>query len=241
MKRNGFSLIELSIVLVIMGLIVGGVMAGSSLIRNAEVKSVITEFTQYRDAALTFRTKYGALPGDLPDAGNYWSGAVSGNGDGVLDVAALAGATAEFAQFWRHLSLAGLAEGEYTGLAGGNGVRHMIAGTNIPRATLTNAAWGTFTQGTYAGDASNFAYEYGNVIALGGETTNNWNWTPVLKPEEAWNIDMKIDDGMPGAGTIVSLNRTTCAASTAVNDYTASYRLDNTATVCGFYFTNAYN
>ncbi|MBN8544019.1 MAG: prepilin-type N-terminal cleavage/methylation domain-containing protein [Alphaproteobacteria bacterium] len=236
MRRHGFSLVELSIVLVIMGLIVGGIMAGASVIRNTEVKTVITEYNQYKQAVLTFRGKYAALPGDIPDAASYWSGAVNGDGDGLIEWAAAANGTGEFVQFWRHLSLAGEIEGQYTGLAGSGGPRHVVPGTNAPKSTITNGGWGAFFQDMSAGDADNFAINYGNVMVLGGEIATNWNWNMVLNPEEAWNIDMKIDDGMPGAGSIIATNRTSCANSTSVADYAATYQLSQKNKICSLYF-----
>src|ERR1700691_433072 len=65
-SQSGFTLIELSIVLVIIGLIVGGVLVGQDLIRAAEVRAQISQIEKYNTAVNTFRDKYNALPGDLP-------------------------------------------------------------------------------------------------------------------------------------------------------------------------------
>jgi prepilin-type N-terminal cleavage/methylation domain-containing protein len=87
--REGFTLIELSIVLVIIGLIVGGVLVGQDLIRAAEVRATISQIEKYNSAANTFRGKYGYLPGDIkePEATNFgfrtrgtWQGQGDGNG-----------------------------------------------------------------------------------------------------------------------------------------------------------------
>lgn len=67
-----FSLVELSIVLVILGLLVGGVVAGQSLIRAAELRSVSTDYQRFLTATLTFRDKYFALPGDFTMASRVW-------------------------------------------------------------------------------------------------------------------------------------------------------------------------
>ena len=63
--KYGFTLIELSVVLVIIGLIVGGILIGQDLIRSAEVRAQITQIEKYNQAVNTFKGKYGGIPGDL--------------------------------------------------------------------------------------------------------------------------------------------------------------------------------
>ncbi|MBX9726410.1 MAG: prepilin-type N-terminal cleavage/methylation domain-containing protein, partial [Rickettsiales bacterium] len=105
---TAFSLVELSIVLVILGLLVGGVLSGQSLIRAAELRAVSTEYSRYVTSAQTFRDKYFALPGDMNNATRFWgnlggtnctnsagtsavtTGTCDGNGDGQVGVAAAA-------------------------------------------------------------------------------------------------------------------------------------------------------
>src|ERR1700691_4838931 len=86
-SQSGFTLIELSIVLVIIGLVVGGVLVGQDLIRAAEVRATISQIEKYNTAARTFYGKYGYLPGDIkdPDASNFGfqaRGTHEGQGDG---------------------------------------------------------------------------------------------------------------------------------------------------------------
>ena len=86
--QQGFSLIELSIVLVIIGLLTGGILTGQSLIRASEVRSVATEVAKYRTAVMSFRDQYKALPGDMKNATTFWGsmtncGAASPSGTGT--------------------------------------------------------------------------------------------------------------------------------------------------------------
>lgn len=90
-RRGGFTLIEMSIVLVIIGLIVGGVLVGQSLIAAAGIRATITQIEKYNQAANTFTGKYGYLPGDIKDPGASMFGFLprgsqpgQGNGDGVI-------------------------------------------------------------------------------------------------------------------------------------------------------------
>src|SRR3569833_2534544 len=80
-SQRGFTLVELSIVLVILGLLVGGVLTGQSLIRAAELRSVTTQEQRYVTAVQTFRDKYFALPGDMTNATAYWGTATACPGD----------------------------------------------------------------------------------------------------------------------------------------------------------------
>jgi prepilin-type N-terminal cleavage/methylation domain-containing protein len=76
-RQQGFTLVELAIVLVILGLLVGGVITGQNLIRAAELRSVTVEFAQYQSAVLQFRDRYRALPGDMNNATLFWGAAAT--------------------------------------------------------------------------------------------------------------------------------------------------------------------
>jgi prepilin-type N-terminal cleavage/methylation domain-containing protein len=94
--KAGFTLIELSIVLVIIGLIVGGVLVGRDLIKAAEARSIISDIEKYKTAVMTFRGKYDRLPGDCSNATTFFGassncgagalapGTCNGNGDGQI-------------------------------------------------------------------------------------------------------------------------------------------------------------
>ena len=91
-RKRGFTLIEMSIVLVIIGLIVGGILVGQNLIRAAEVRATVSQVEKYQAAVATFREKFGALPGDIPDPGASSFGfqprgqfAGEGDGNGILE------------------------------------------------------------------------------------------------------------------------------------------------------------
>lgn len=80
-SRSGFTLIELSIVLVIIGLIVGGVLVGTALIEAAQMRQQLTQISTINTAVVTFRNKYNCLPGDCATVSQWFGGTTNGNGD----------------------------------------------------------------------------------------------------------------------------------------------------------------
>jgi prepilin-type N-terminal cleavage/methylation domain-containing protein len=99
-KKKGFTLVELSIVLVIIGLLIGGILVGQSLIESAKIKAVIKQISQYDIAMSTFITKYNQLPGDATIFGVYYpSTPWRFNNNRLSD-----GAGYEAGRAWRHLS-----------------------------------------------------------------------------------------------------------------------------------------
>lgn len=260
--KNGFSLVELSIALVILGLLTGGILAGQSLIRAAELRSVTVEYQRYATATASFRDKYFGIPGDFRDATKFWGrlnanadcvtnsaasvaspGACDGNGNGLIGDAGGAAGAGDSMQFWRHLALAGLIEGSYAGLAGAAGTYDCPLGTVCPKSRLGNAGWNVRGEayGTvYAGDTERYSIAYGNTLEVGGYVANNTLAGAILKPEEAWNIDTKLDDGKPGTGTIIPRYWGVCDTATANSDYAGSYKLTSSSIACILYFRRAY-
>jgi prepilin-type N-terminal cleavage/methylation domain-containing protein len=257
--RTGFSLVELSIVLVILGLLTGGILTGQNLIRAAELRAVVTEYQQYKAALHTFQDKYFALPGDMTNATAFWGdnasacadaavadgspGTCNGNGDGLVTEAAAANSPGEAFGFWVQLSLAGMVEGSYTGLSGSGSEGHSLPGVNIAKSRLGTAGWG-FKYGTLDGYGlvgqryTNMPYRYINHFIFGGAASNGVgiNSNPVMTPAEAWGIDKKVDDGKPAMGNFVTYNSIICADT--LDAPSAEYNLSNESTACWFVIRN---
>lgn len=111
MKRtqSGFTLIEIAIVLVIIGLLLAGVMKGQELINSAKVKNLAADFKNVPVFIYGYQDKYKALPGDDSAAVAHVSATANGNGDGLIGGGWPA--TGESLNFWQHVRLAGLAAG----------------------------------------------------------------------------------------------------------------------------------
>lgn len=257
--KNAFSLVELSIVLVILGLLTGGILAGQSLIRASELRAASTEANRYVAAVQTFRDKYFGIPGDIRNATQFWGAADAGDGLGsdCTDVVSTTPATCngdgngvvnsggnEQFRFWQQLANAGLIEGTYTGTQGSAGAgnsNHHIPGTNCPRSKMGNSGWGT--RGLNTGDFTTtfFLANRNNNLFFGAPAGNTHMIAPNLKPEEAWNIDTKMDDGRPGLGRVESNFPATCTtAANNTDSANANYALTLSAIGCNLLFVNPF-
>ena len=114
--QSGFTLIEIAIVLVIIGLLLGGILKGQELINSARVKNLATDFRNIPVFIYGYQDKFKALPGDDKQAAAHvGTPAITpgdGNGDGVIGGNWLSTSVAdESVLFWQHIRLAGLAPG----------------------------------------------------------------------------------------------------------------------------------
>lgn len=211
--RSAFTLIELSIVLVVIALVVGGVLAGSELIKIAELKRIMQTTEKYQTAINAFRLKYGYLPGDFPDAAMLGASA-GGNGNGIIQTNAwIPGGTypgsfncsnSETILANEHLARAGMIS-----LPPFNAT----AGTAICRANvgwLDPVGMELAQSDSFAGGTGLFVIDtsFGNFFVLGGgrqllsAIDNVFTTTSALTPNQAFSIDSKSDDGLPHRGQV---------------------------------------
>ncbi len=113
-KQKGFTLVEIAIVLVIIGLILGGVLKGQVLIDNAKYKNFSKQIESYRAAVHTFQDQYKGLPGDLLNVSALDAAAVAGNGNGLVEGGFCDAASEESCKVWSHLRYAGIISGDPT-------------------------------------------------------------------------------------------------------------------------------
>ncbi|BCB97114.1 prepilin-type N-terminal cleavage/methylation domain-containing protein [Dissulfurispira thermophila] len=114
MGKEGFTLIEIAIVLVIIGIILGAVLKGQELINNAKIKRAYSQYREIVAAVYTYYDKYGKYPGDDNTASSRWSGVTNGNNNGVIDGFTIncgPSVATETCQAWLHMRSANILTG----------------------------------------------------------------------------------------------------------------------------------
>jgi len=214
--KRAFSLIELSIVLVIIGLLSASIVGSQKLVAQAKVKKVINEVKEIQDAIRVFYSTYNAYPGDIKDATSYWtSGTANGDGDKIIEHAVgTAGAgVSESGRAFQHLSLAGLVKGSYTAAAVLKDSPTIAYNSSIsPKASyiLTNFCLissnsGNLTNLNHCGGSTASTIRLGSSESPESHTNTAVGYG-VLSVEQASFIDRKIDDGLPRRGFVYSHN-----------------------------------
>lgn len=241
-KTQGFSLVELAIVLVIIGLITGGILTGQELIRASELNSVASDYNKFKTAINTFKLKYNQLPGDLNNAQSYWgvnagcaagtagtgTQTCNGNGDGTITTNNPGSITAAQEQFltWQHLANAGLIPGTYNGISS-TAYSCMTTGTNCPMGRVTGITYLiTNLQGTGGAPGTNgWWWADGGTTSsfiAGANDCSGYPGCPIFTPVETSSLDVKYDDGKPGLGTWRTFGAAIYSSGCAVNSSTGS-------------------
>lgn len=139
--QAGFTLVEVAIVMVIIGLLIGGVLKGQAMIQNAKVKRVVKQGDELRAAVMTFYDKYGVYPGDENLAPVPPGGADNeGNGNGQI------AGNAEIYELFNDLGLAGLISGTYDGATN---LPYHAFGDNVSISWVGNPPGANTTPGHY--------------------------------------------------------------------------------------------
>ena len=217
-KNKGYTLVEISIVLIIIGLLVGGIFSGMKMIDNSNTQKTIQDIKAIESAFINFKGVYRFLPGDMPASATTIPGcanapcATGGNGNRVLEPATFVGAitnTSEVYTAWHHLQAAELINIDTRNTLdtrfGRGQPQSPIGGGYRLSSTDINMPWGFC--------ANNFFQGVGIWIGV-NQPVNFLDGTSSAAPcRQIQTVDAKIDDGFPHMGDFTSgwgCDPTTC-------------------------------
>ncbi|GMR16412.1 MAG: prepilin-type N-terminal cleavage/methylation domain-containing protein [Gammaproteobacteria bacterium] len=233
-KQKGFTLIEIAIVLVIIGLLLGGVLKGQELINTARVRALNNSVDGITAAWFSFQDRYRSFPGDytqatvnLPDPGGI---VLNGDGNGLVGDNAGADSPSERANVWVHLQAAGYITGSF------DGANVAVAQYNCPIATCPDNGFGSGMNLSYTTQSKGAPAANAHELITGGG----------IPVEVLAELDRKVDDGRPLTGAMqlgTSGTGWLAAASTACQrtDATAGEVYDVTINIssnCAAVFRN---
>lgn len=209
LKTQGFSLVELSMVLVIIALLIASIASGASLNKKATLDSVIHDMESYRLAFNGFYDRYHAVPGDMSNAEFYFPtcsvspGNCNGNGNDIIN--SDDGSGHESLAAWRELSIANMISTNIRAVVDSPGSE--VVNLSMPASKLkylygSKAGYIIVGAGARVGDGSNapvfspWSDNHTNSVFLGIPTQGEQGLaTSALTPEDAYTIDQKMDDG----------------------------------------------
>jgi prepilin-type N-terminal cleavage/methylation domain-containing protein len=240
--RQGFTLIELSIVLVIIGLIIGSILAGKDMIEAAAIRGQLAQIEKYNTSLYVFRDRYnGYLPGDIPEpdataAGFVTRGTIGstlvGNGNGLIEGRGSATPVfssgfqgiGEVLMFWRDLSDAKLIQNNFStavptlGYDSRTDIENFLPKAKIGGGNYIYVYTGGAEHITFLADQKNY---YGISVVSQLWINSIMNSTEGLSVSQAYSFDVKIDDGLPMTGNVTP--KFPISNSRVVNGYQAPY------------------
>jgi prepilin-type N-terminal cleavage/methylation domain-containing protein len=172
-SRSGFTLIELAIVMIIIGLLLGGILKGQAMIKNAKIKNTINMAQGLEAAVYSYQDRYNALPGDDSHASEHLVGATNGDGNGRIQ-------GSERYELFQDLALAGFISGTYNGTS--DTPKHKFGGNILiqwvtPRTGVVTTNW-IELYNVPADVAKAIDNQMDDGISNTGEVVGNKNYTP---------------------------------------------------------------
>ncbi len=212
LNNRAFSLVELSVTLIIIGLLAVGIVAGSRLLNTTALNKDISNLEKYKTSVVSFISTYRQYPGDFAKAAQFFgnnclgdnggSDICSGDGDGLIE------SPAEFSKFWLHLKAANIVNPEFTISSSSTPTDEDI----FPKTNYDN--YGRYAAHHYSsfsrksGSSLDIAVAERNYLVVGGldiaADVSNMPLLGNLLPKDALRYDKKIDDAHPSEGNLIA-------------------------------------
>lgn len=209
--KKGFTLVELAIVLIIISIVIGAIIGSRDLIESAKLNGIISDLKKYESAYNDFKQKYGALPGDMPDASSVFTVPDSncaidynGNGENIISLSGeseIASGPGDWEVYTAMdmLSKAGFIDfkANQTSLNCSNIIRGSDqVGIRYPESTVKNAGFYFDYNGAFDAIPKNL------MFFASSSQSNNTPFDGAITPSEAQMIDKRIDDGLSMKGRL---------------------------------------
>lgn len=211
LNQKGFTLIEIAVVLVIIGLLIGGILQGTELIDNSRIKKAGGDFQGIATAYVSYQDRYQRLPGDdgntaaIQARGGDWTVVTGGNNNGALFARRTQTFTGgdENDQFWQHLRAAGYISGDAS----------LVTLASLPRNAFSGLL-GVTTEAVLGG--------------LGGIKL----CMSQVPGKAASALDLQTDDGEPDTGSLRANVGTTGTNTAPATTAATAYSEDNEYSIC---------
>jgi len=198
-RKSAFSLVEMAIVLIIIGILASTAFVAIDIKQGAAVRLAAKEIEEINVAISNFYDSFHEVPGDFDKTTQYWpndcsggASACNGDGDNIIE------AYKEAHLAWLHLSAANLYPGQFTG-AGDGDSNTETAGINVPASVFNGAQYAIIH---YEWDE----FPDQHMILLAAKKNSDVAKTRALDANSAYELDARIDDGKPGSGSVYGRN-----------------------------------
>ena len=254
--QKGFTLVELALVMVIIGLLIGGILKGQQLVTNARATSTVSQTRQIEAATTTFQDSYGALPGDMNGVGKIPGCTAACNIPGVVSRNRIIGAPAwdlvtpqvttasttldvgaETALFWYYLAATDM----FSGVNGNSppAASDLVFGNALPATKFGGGFLVGNSNGRQYGvrnpSGSDFFTIKGTVLSLvisPSAPVSSIHDQLLLTSAVAEQIDRKYDDGKPATGSVQAHGSAGCADA---NEYLTANKSKNCGLIIGIH------